>query len=279
MANKKQITIFEGQRIRRVWDDKKGLWYFLVADVVRVLTNSVDAGAYWRKLKQRLREEGSEVVTKCHELKFMANDGKYYASDSADTETMFRIIQSIPSPKAEPFKLWLARVGYERIEEINDPEKALNRSRDYWQRMGRSAKWIQQRMMGQETRNKLTDYWSEHEITKSEEYAILTNIIHQEWSELSVIQHKNLKGLKRENLRDHMTEAELIFSALAEMSTRGIAESQNAKGMDENALAGKKGGGVAKRAREDYEIETSKRAVSGENFLQSPKSGKRLIKK
>ena len=279
MANKKQITIFEGQRIRRVWDDKKGLWYFLVADVVRVLTNSVDAGAYWRKLKPRLREEGSEVVTKCHELKFMANDGKYYASDSADTETMFRIIQSIPSPKAEPFKLWLARVGYERIEEINDPEKALNRSRDYWQRMGRSAKWIQQRMMGQETRNKLTDYWSEHEITKSEEYAILTNIIHQEWSELSVIQHKNLKGLKRENLRDHMTEAELIFSALAEMSTRGIAESQNAKGMDENALAGKKGGGVAKRAREDYEIETSKRAVSGENFLQSPKSGKRLIKK
>ena len=224
MANKKQITIFEGQRIRRVWDDKKGLWYFLVADVVRVLTNSVDAGAYWRKLKQRLREEGSEVVTKCHELKFMANDGKYYASDSADTETMFRIIQSIPSPKAEPFKLWLARVGYERIEEINDPEKALNRSRDYWQRMGRSAKWIQQRMMGQETRNKLTDYWSEHEITKSEEYAILTNIIHQEWSELSVSKHKNLKGLKRENLRDHMTEAELIFSALAEMSTRGIAE-------------------------------------------------------
>jgi len=134
------------------------------------------------------------------------------------------LVQSIPSPNAEPFKLWLARVGYERIEEINDPEKALNRSRDYWQRMGRSAKWIQQRMMGQETRNKLTDYWSAHEITKSEEYAILTNIIHQEWSELSVSKHKNLKGLKRENLRDHMTEAELIFSALAEMSTRGIAE-------------------------------------------------------
>ena len=224
MANNKQITIFEGQKIRRLWDDKKK-WYFSVIDVVSALTNSGNPQVYWRVFKKRLIDEGSnETVTKCNGLKMIAPDGKMRLTDAADTETMLRLVQSIPSPNAEPFKLWLARVGYERIEEINDPEKALNRSRDYWQRMGRSAKWIQQRMMGQETRNKLTDYWSAHEITKSEEYAILTNIIHQEWSELSVSKHKNLKGLKRENLRDHMTEAELIFSALAEMSTRGIAE-------------------------------------------------------
>jgi len=225
MANNKQITIFEGQKIRRLWDDKKEKWYFSVIDVVSALTNSGNPQVYWRVFKKRLIDEGSnETVTKCNGLKMIAPDGKMRLTDAADTETMLRLVQSIPSPNAEPFKLWLARVGYERIEEINDPEKALNRSRDYWQRMGRSAKWIQQRMMGQETRNKLTDYWSAHEITKSEEYAILTNIIHQEWSELSVSKHKNLKGLKRENLRDHMTEAELIFSALAEMSTRGIAE-------------------------------------------------------
>jgi len=260
--------------------DKKEKWYFSVIDVVSALTNSGNPQVYWRVFKKRLIDEGSnETVTKCNGLKMIAPDGKMRLTDAADTETMLRLVQSIPSPNAEPFKLWLARVGYERIEEINDPEKALNRSRDYWQRMGRSAKWIQQRMMGQETRNKLTDYWSAHEITKSEEYAILTNIIHQEWSELSVSKHKNLKGLKRENLRDHMTEAELIFSALAEMSTRGIAESQNAKGMDEDVVASKKGGGVAKRARKDYEIETGKKAVSGENFLQSPKSGKKLIDK
>ena len=199
MANNKQITIFEGQKIRRLWDDKKK-WYFSVIDVVSALTNSGNPQVYWRVFKKRLIDEGSnETVTKCNGLKMIAPDGKMRLTDAADTETMLRLVQSIPSPNAEPFKLWLARVGYERIEEINDPEKALNRSRDYWQRMGRSAKWIQQRMMGQETRNKLTDYWSEHEITKSEEYAILTNIIHQEWSELSVSKHKNLKGLKREN--------------------------------------------------------------------------------
>lgn len=273
---KNKIALFEGKKIRRIWDEEKELWYFSVADIVGVLTGSVDAGAYWRKLKQRLKEEGSEVVTKCHGLKFMANDGKYYLSDAADTETILRLVQSVPSPNAEPFKLWLAKVGYERIQETVDPEQSLNRARENWKKLGRSQKWIQQRMMGQETRNKLTDYWSGHEITKKEEYAILTNIIHQEWSELTVSRHKNLKGLKRENLRDHMSEAELIFTALAEMSTREIAENQNAKGMDENAIAGKKGGGVAKRARRDYELETGNKAVSGSNFLPSGKT-KRAI--
>jgi len=170
--------VFANQPVRRIYDEKKEKWYFSVVDVISVLTSSNSPRKYWNKLAQRLREEGSEVVTKCHQLKFLSKDGKYYLSDSADTETLFRLIQSIPSPKAEPFKLWLAKVGYERVEEINDPGKALDRSRSYWQRMGRSQKWIQQRMMGQETRNKLTDYWKTHEITKEEEYAILTNIIH-----------------------------------------------------------------------------------------------------
>jgi hypothetical protein len=266
MNNKKQVTIFAGKKIRRIWDKKNDLWYFSVIDVVDVLTGSVDAGAYWRKLKQRLKEEESEIVTKCHELKFMAKDGKYYKSDAADTEVMFRLIQSIPSPKAEPFKLWLARVGYERIEEINDPEKALNRSRDYWQKMGRDQKWIQQRMMGQEIRSKLTDYWKNNDVKEKEEYAILTNIIHKEWSELTVKEHKNYKGLKRENLRDHMTDAELVFTALAELSTRQIAETISAKGLNENKVSAKKGGAVAKNARLELEQKTGKKIVSGGNF-------------
>lgn len=196
----------------------------------------------------------------------MANDGKYYASDAADVETLFRLVQSIPSPKAEPIKLWLARVGYERIEEINDPEKALNRSRDYWQKMGRSQKWIQQRMMGQEIRNKLTDYWKDNEVKGQDEYAILTNIIHSEWSGLSVKDHKKLKDLEKENLRDHMTDAELVFTALAELSTRQIAETMSAKGLKENKIPARKGGQVAKNARLELEQKTGKKVVSGKNF-------------
>jgi len=276
MANKKQITIFEGQKVRRHWDEEKELWYFSVVDIIQVLTDSVNPTDYLKKLRKRDPELAIYIGTNCPHVEMATEKGKNRKTLAGNPEHLFRIIQSIPSKKAEPIKLWLAKVGYERVQEISDPEKALNRSRNYWQKMGRSEKWIQQRMMGQETRNKLTDYWIEHKITKSEEYAILTNIIHQEWSELSVSQHKNLKGLKRENLRDHMTEAELIFSALAEMSTRGIAEGQNASGMDENVVAGKKGGGVAKRARKDYEIETGRKAVSGENFLQPPKSDKKL---
>jgi hypothetical protein len=221
---KLEIVLFVGQKIRRKWDNKAEKWYFSVIDVVEILTESKDARKYWNKLAERLRKEGSESVTKCHQLKLQSSDGKYYKTDTADTETMFRIIQSIPSKNAEPFKIWLAKVGYERIEEINNPEKALNRSRQYWQKMGRSAKWIQQRMMGQETRNKLTDYWQDHKVTRQEEYAILTNIIHQEWSDLSIKEHKSLKNIKTQNLRDHMNEAELIFTALAELSTRQIAE-------------------------------------------------------
>ncbi|MBA4336720.1 hypothetical protein C0416_03015, partial [bacterium] len=194
----------------------------------------------------------------------------------ANTEGIFRIIQSVPSPKAEPFKLWLAKVGYERLQDIADPERSLNRAREYWRQRGRSEKWIQQRMLNQETRNKLTDYWSSHDIKQGEEFAILTNIIHKEWTDLSVKEHKDLKGLKSQNLRDHMSEAELIFSALAEFSTRQIAESVNATGMDENEIASKQGGSVAKNARVELEEKTGKQVVTGKNFLKNDTEKKQL---
>ena len=203
------------------------MWYFSVIDIISALTEQANfkkAKSYWSTLKNRLKQEGSELVTKCDQLKMQSADGKFYMTDAANVETILRIIQSVPSKKAEPIKLWLARVGYERMQEMTDPEKALNRSRDYWQKMGRSQKWIQQRMMGQEIRNKLTDYWKDHRVKEQDEYAILTNIIHKEWSDLSVKEHKNLKSLKTQNLRDHMTDAELIFTALAELSTRQIAK-------------------------------------------------------
>jgi len=225
--NNKKITIFEGQKIRRAWDEKKEKWYFSIIDIISILIEQDDfkkAKSYWTTLKNRLKNEGSQLVTKCDQLKLQSTDGKFYKTDVADVEILLRLIQSVPSPKAEPVKLWLAKVGYERMQEINDPEKALNRSRNYWQRMGRSQKWIQQRMMGQEIRNKLTDYWKNNEVKGQDEYAILTNIIHQEWSDLSVKEHKSLKKLKTQNLRDHMSDAELIFTALAELSTRQIAE-------------------------------------------------------
>ena len=197
-------------------------------------------------------------------------------TDCAGVQGVLRIIQSIPSPKAEPFKQWLAKVGYERIQDMSDPAGSLDRAREYWQKHGRSEKWIQQRMMGQETRNKLTDYWKGHQITEEEEFAILTNIIHQEWSGVTVKKHKDIKGLKSQNLRDHMSEAELIFTALAELSTRQIAESVSASGMEENAEAGKKGGTIAKRARLELEQKTGRSVVTGENFLPPAETRKKL---
>ena len=269
MKKEKSIAIFEGKKIRREWDEKEEKWYFSVIDIVAGLLDQADynkAKTYWTTLKNRLKNEGSEVVTKCDRLKMLAQDGKMRETDVADVETLFRLIQSIPSPKVEPIKLWLARVGYERIEEINDPEKALNRSRAYWEKMGRSQQWIQQRMMGQEIRNKLTDYWKNNEVKEREEYAILTNIIHQEWTDLSVKEHKNLKKLERENLRDHMSDAELVFTALAELSTRQIAQTLETKGLEENKIPAKKGGGIAKNARLELEQKTGKKVVTGKNL-------------
>lgn len=268
-----RLAIFEGKRIRRQWDKKSEKWYFSVVDIIQVLTGSSIPRRYWSDLKNKLAKEGSQVYEKIVQLKLESPDGKKYLTDVADVETLFRLIQSVPSPKTEPIKLWLARVGYERIEEINDPEKALNRSRDYWQKMGRSQNWIQQRMMGQEIRNKLTDYWKSHEVEKQDEYAILTNIIHEEWSGLSVKKHKGLKGLKTENLRDHMTDAELVFTALAELSTRQIADVDQTKGLEENKIPAKKGGRIAKNARLELEQKTGKKVISKLNYLQpTPRS-------
>lgn len=264
------LAVFEERNIRRVYDDKTETWYFSVVDIVAALTEQTDfqkARKYWNKLKERLKKEGSQSVTNCHRLKLTAQDGKKYLTDVADAETLLRLVQSVPSPKAEPIKLWLAKVGYERIKEMADPEIALNRSRALWEQHGRSPKWIEQRMRGQETRNKLTDYWKGSGVKEGEEYAILTNIIHKEWAGVSVKQHKEIKGLATQNLRDHMSEAELIFTALAELSTRQIAENMRAQGVKENAVAGKKGGGIAKKARVELEEATGQNVVTGENFL------------
>lgn len=273
------LAIFETYKIRRVYDEQKETWYFSVIDIVAALTEQPDfkmAKSYWATLKNRLKQEGGEVVTKCDQLKMLAQDGKMRETDVADTETILRLIQSVPSKKAEPIKLWLAKVGYERMQEMSDPELALNRSREYWQKQGRSEKWIQQRMTGQETRNKLTDYWSENGVKKGEEFAILTNIIHQEWSDLSVKNHKNLKGLKTQNLRDHMSEEELIFTALAELSTRRIAETDKTEGLEENKIPARKGGKIAKDARIALEEKIGKSVVTGENFLPKSKNKKSL---
>ncbi len=270
-----QPAIFEEHEIRRVYDEATETWWFSVVDIVQVLTQQPDYQAarnYWKVLKNRLSKEGSESVTKCNRLKLPAADGKNYLTDTATAETLLRLVQSVPSPKAEPIKLWLAKVGYERMQEMADPALSLARARETWQKHGRSEKWIQQRMTGQETRNKLTDYWKEHDIKQGEEYAILTNIIHQEWAEIDVKAHKAMKGLKAQNLRDHMSEAELIFTALAELSTRQIAESAEATGMNENEAAAKSGGGIAKKARLELEGKTGKRVVSSENYLPPPKT-------
>lgn len=261
---------FDGQSIRRVYDEDTETWWFSVIDVVQVLTQQADyqtARKYWNKLKERLRKEGSESVTNCHRLKLPAADGKNYLTDVATAETLLRLVQSVPSPKAEPIKLWLAKVGYERMQEMADPALSLDRARQTWQQHGRSEKWIQQRMTGQETRNKLTDYWRDHDIKAGDEFAILTNIIHQEWSGMSVNAHKSMKGLKSQNLRDHMSEAELIFTALAELSTRQIAENVAATGMPQNKIAAKAGGRIARQARNQLESQTGKSVVSGANYL------------
>lgn len=270
-----KIVLFEGTKIRRVWNEKAERWWFSVVDVIQVLTQTDRPRKYWSDLKSKLKAEGSELSEKIGQLKMLSTDGKYYETDSADVETILRLIQSIPSPKAEPFKLWLAKVGYERLQETVDPERSMDRARQNWQKMGRSEKWIQQRMMGQETRNKLTDYWKTHGVEEGSGFALLTNVIHHEWTGLSVGQHKKLKGLKADNLRDHMSEAELIFTALAEYSTRQIAEKENAEGLPKNVIAGKKGGSVAKKARLDLEARTGVKVVTGANFKPALGSGKR----
>lgn len=272
------VKLFESKKVRSQWNEQEEKWYFSIIDVIEILTGSTIPKRYWTDLKKKLTNEGSQLYEKIVQLKFEAADGKKYATDCLDTQNLLRLIQSIPSPKAEPFKQWLAKVGYERIQEIANPEQSLERARENWQKLGRSEKWIQQRMTGQETRNKLTDYWKENEVEKADDFAYLTNIIHHEWSGLSVKNHKDLKGLKSQNLRDHMSEAELIFTALAELSTRQIAETEQAKGLQKNAEAGKRGGKIAKDARLKLEEQTGKKVVTGENFLPPHQTGNKKLK-
>ena len=271
---KNNPAFFEQHEIRRVYDEKTETWWFSVVDIIQMLTQQTDYRAarnYWKVLKHRLAKEGSQLVTNCNQLKLPAADGKNYLTDVANAEALLRLVQSVPSPKAEPIKLWLAKVGYERMQEMSDPALGLERARATWQKHGRSEKWIQQRMTGQDTRNKLTDYWATHDVKPGDEFAILTNLIHQEWSGVSVAKHKNLKGLKTQNLRDHMSEAELIFTALAELSTRQIAETTTATGLSENKVAAKTGGKIARRARRELETTTGRSVVTGENFLPPSK--------
>jgi NAD-dependent DNA ligase len=274
MPKNKKLVIFEGKKIRRLWDEEKELWYFSIVDIIFALTESANPTDYLKKLRKRDSELAGYIGTNCPQVEMPTETGKKRKTLAGSPEQLLRIIQSVPSPKAEPIKLWLARVGYERIQETTNPEKSINRGRMNWQRMGRSQKWIQQRMMGQEIRNKLTDYWRDSEVKEKDEYAILTNIIHQEWSDFSIKEHKNLKNLKTENLRDHMNDAELVFTALAELSTRQIAETIEAKGLEENKIPARKGGRIAKNARLELEQKTGKRVVSGSNFKTLPEQKK-----
>jgi len=261
----KVIAIFEGSQIRRHWDAEKELWYFSVIDVVRVLTNSIDARKYWNKLAQRLREEGSESVTKCHQLKLTASDGKNYLTDVADTETLLRLIQSIPSPNAEPFKLWLARVGYERLEETADPEIAINRALKTYLQKGYSSEWVNLRLKSIEIRKDLTDEWENRGVNEGLEFAILTNEITKAWTGMTTREYKSLKNLKKENLRDNMTNLELVLNMLAETATTEISKTKKPKDFGENKKVAKIGGSVAGNARKNIEKETGKRVISNKN--------------
>ena len=260
MENK--IKLFENKVVRSHWDAEQEEWYFSVVDVIEVLTESKDANAYWRKLKQRLKEEGNETVTKCHGLKMVAADGKMRFTDVATTEQLLRLIQSIPSPKAEPFKLWLAQVGSERLDEITDPEKAILRGADFYRAKGYTENWINQRLQTIEMRKELTDEWKARGIDKEKDYAILTNEMTKAWSGLSVKDYKELKGLKKENLRDNMTNIELVLNMLAEVTTTAISKSKEPETFSENLQVAKEGGSVAKNARVDIEERIGKSVIS-----------------
>ena len=265
---KKTIAIFEGRQIRRYWDADQELWFFAVVDVVQALTQQPDyqtARKYWNKLAERLRKEGSQSVTKCHRLKMRALDGKYYNTDAADTETMLRLIQSIPSPNAEPFKLWLARVGYERLEETADPELAINRALKTYLQKGYHPEWINQRLKSIEIRKALTDEWEKRGVKEGMEFAILTDEITRAWAGLTTKQYKNLKSLKKENLRDNMTNLELVLNMLAETATTEISETREPKNLDENKTVAREGGGVAGKARQDIEVKTGKKVITPKN--------------
>ena len=262
MTKKQALQAFEERNVRTIWDDKQEKWYFSIIDVVAVLTNSVDAAAYWRKLKQRLKDEGNETVTNCHRFKVPALDGKMRLTDVADTEQLFRLIQSIPSPKAEPFKQWMAEVASLRIEQMQDPELSIEQAMADYKQLGYSEAWINQRLKSIEVRKELTDEWKRTGVKEGIEFAKLTDIITKEWSNLKTKEYKQLKGLKKENLRDNMTNVELALNILAEASTTEISKQKNPKGFQQNANIAKEGGNVAKVARKQLEEKLGRSVIS-----------------
>jgi len=267
-SKNKAIAIFEGKQIRRLWDEEKDLWYFSIVDVVATLTEQADhkrAQSYWTTLKNRLKQEGSEVVTKCDQLKMRASDGKFYLTDAADTETMLRLIQSVPSPNAEPFKLWLARVGYERLEETADPEIAINRALKTYLQKGYSPEWVNQRLKSIEIRKALTDEWEKRGVKEGLEFAILTDEITKAWTGMTTKEYKRHKSLKKENLRDNMTNLELVLNMLAETATTEISEKREPKDLEENKIVAREGGSIAGNARKDIESKTGKKVITDKN--------------
>jgi hypothetical protein len=272
MADEKdnKIQIFENKNVRTHWDKDKQEWLFSVVDVCNILaeSESKDPGAYWRKLKQRLANEGSEVVTNCHGLKMQSADGKYYRTDAMNTKGILRLVQSIPSPKAEPFKIWLAQLGSDRLDEMADPEKAIDRGLAMYRRKGYSEEWIRQRIQSKEIHNALESEWAIHGIEQKWEYGALTNTVLKTWSGKDTQEYKDYKNLKKENLRDNMTRMEILLTMLAEETTKDLVRQHNPQGFDQNEIVAKKGGGVAFAARKQYEIETGKSAVTPLNFKQ-----------
>ena len=272
-----KIQLFENQKIRTAWDNETEQWYFSIVDVVAVLTESKSPAAYWRKLKQRLREEGNETVTNCHALKLLAADGKRRLTDVADTEQLLRIIQSIPSPKAEPFKMWLAMVGRERIEETIDPELTINRALETYAKKGYDADWINQRLQTIRARKELTDAWKDHGVKEGIEYAILTNEITRAWSGMSTREYKDLKGLKKENLRDNMSTLELALNMLAEATTTELTKTHNPYGLEENKTVARKGGKIAGNAKNEIERETGSPVITSKNAVQLNSAVNKMI--
>ncbi len=259
------IKLFEDKRVRTAWNEDEEQWYFSIVDVISILIDSLDSSAYWRKLKQRLRQEGNETVTNCHGLKMPAADGKNRLTDVANTQQLLRIIQSIPSPKAEPFKIWLASIGSERLDEMVDPEKAIDRALLYYKNKGYSDSWINQRLKSIEVRKELTDEWKRSGISEGKDYGILTNEITQAWADMNTKQYKKFKKLTNENLRDNMSNMELILTMLAEASTTEISKAQNPVGLQKSKEVARKGGSVAKSAREDLERETGQPVITSQN--------------
>jgi len=278
MTKENAIKLFQDKRVRVQWNDEQEKWYFSIVDIIGILTESPNPRKYWSVLKTRLKKEGSELTTNCSQLKMQSADGKFYKTDVADTEQLLRLIQSIPSPKAEPFKVWLAKVGYERIEETEDPEKAFDRAMETYLKKGYSKNWINQRLKSIEVRKELTDEWHTRGMKEGLEYAILTDEITKAWADKSVKQYKNFKGLKKQNLRDNMTNLELVLNMLAEASTTEISKEQNPKGLKENKKVAQKGGKVAKQARKELEEQTGKSVISPKNAKELQNKKKKKLK-